>query len=57
VPLGPASHGKDRGEDELVDALRAAGHSPRWKSSLDDEGSLTLTAAAPAAQVTLPGDD
>jgi hypothetical protein len=57
VPLGPASHGMDRGEDELIDTLRAAGHSPRWKSSPDDDPSLTLTAAVPPGSVTRPEDD
>jgi hypothetical protein len=57
VPLGPAPHGVERGEDELVDTLRAAGHSPRWKSSPDDEGSLTFTSAAPVGQAARPGDD
>ena len=56
VPLGPVSSETDRGEEELVATLRTAGHAPRWETSPDD-ASLTLTAAAPAGQVTLPGDD
>jgi hypothetical protein len=56
VPLGPVPSETDRGEDELVDTLRTAGHAPRWTTSADD-ASLTLAAAAPTGPITLPGDD
>jgi hypothetical protein len=55
VPLDSASPAMDRGEDALLVALRAAGHSPRWKTNPDDESSFT--ASAPAGQVTHPADD
>jgi hypothetical protein len=56
VSLAADAPGVDQGEEELVRALRAAGHAPRWTSA--DEGvSFVPIPAAPADQTAPSGDE
>jgi uncharacterized membrane protein len=57
VTLAAEAVPEARGEDALLAALRAAGHTPRWSTTFDDGATLVARPTAPTGQFSVPGGD
>jgi hypothetical protein len=57
VLAGAASPGATHGEDELVLALRVAGHAPRWVTAAGEETEFAPASGPSDGQLALPEDN